>query len=244
MIENDSRTTVAALCRRAERIGRRIAERDLAGRPLYVVAQSEAVDVFGRSEACDGYTSPRLDLYLRTVIGPRWRGRGPCVVVNDLVLREDCGEFWEPFFLATFLHELAHVVERPEPAPVSVPTEPQRLRFEALVLADATARPVARPDDVRPVAAFDPAHGPRFLRAALHLRHRAARHGVRVGPGLVFDARSRGLSRVNAYRAALGDEPVRMARAAIRDVLAAPSPEPFARLWADDLEALSRKENP
>lgn len=162
------------------------------------------------------------------VAGPR-----AGVVVNDLVLREDCGEFWEPFFLATFLHELAHVVERPEPAPVSVPMEPQRLRFEALVLADATARPVA----VRVAPVVDPAHGPRFVRAALHLRHRAGRHGVRVGPGLVFDARGRGLSHANAYRAALGDEPVRMAHAAIRDVLAAPLPEPFARLWADDVEA-------
>lgn len=237
MIEKDSRSTVAALCRRAERIGRRIADRDLAGRPFYVVAQSEAVEVFGRSEECDGYTSPRLDLYLRDVIGPRWRGRGPCVVVNDLVLREDCGEFWEPFFLATFLHELAHVVERPEPAPAPAPLDPQRLTFESLVLAHATSRPVARPDAVRVAPVVDPAHGLRFVRAALHLRHRAARHGVRVGPGLVFDARGRGLSHTNAYRASLGDEPVRMAHAAIRDVLATPLPEPFARLWADDVEA-------
>ncbi len=95
---------------------------------------------------------------------------------------------------------------------------------------DRTRQPLR----VAPVV--DPAHGPRFVRAALHLRHRAGRHGVRVGPGLVFDARGRGLSHANAYRAALGDEPVRMARAAIRDVLATPLPEPFARLWADDVE--------
>ncbi len=222
---------VANLCILAEALCRRIAPRDLAGVPVYVVPQSALPADLGTADACDGYTTPSLDLYLRDVIGPCWRGRGPCMVINDLVLREEAPDDLETHFLATVLHELAHVLERPALYRDRPEEELARLMFEALLLAQVVAEPLS-PEEVS--AAFLH-HGERFIRAALHLRRRAEFAGVCIGPALVCPNRQYGLSHANAYQAALGDEPIRLADASIRDVLAGQPPEEFARLWADDL---------
>ncbi|MBM3984031.1 MAG: hypothetical protein FJ304_27950 [Planctomycetes bacterium] len=230
--------TVATLCRRAESLCRRVAPRDLAGVPVYVVPQSAALGLFGHAKECDGFTVPSLDLYVRHAIGPAWRGRGPCMVVNDIALVADVPEDLEPYFLATAIHELAHILERPELYSGRSEPEPARLTFEALVIARAVAEP---PTDVTEAAEFL-THDERFIRAALHLCHRAARVGEPVPLSLVWNHRCYGMSHVRAYRAALDDEPRRMADARIRDVLATPPPEPFARLWADDLDHHNREE--
>jgi hypothetical protein len=70
---------VATLCRWAEDLCRRIVPRDLGDTPLYIVPLSQIQSMLGGPCACDGYTSPSLDLYLRNDIGPAWRGRGPCL---------------------------------------------------------------------------------------------------------------------------------------------------------------------
>jgi hypothetical protein len=229
--------TVATLCRRAESLCRRVAPRDLAGVPVYVVPQSVAVELFGHAKECDGFTTPSLDLYVRHAI-PAWRGRGPCMVVNDIALVADVPDDLEPYFLATAIHELAHILERAELHSVRSEPEPARLTFEALVIARAVAEP---PTEATEAAEFL-THDDRFIRAALHLCHRAARVGEPVPLPLVWNRRCYGMSHVRAYQAALGDEPRRLADAAIRDVLATPPPEPFARLWADDLDHHSREE--
>jgi hypothetical protein len=103
--------------------------------------------------------------------------------------------------------------------------------FEALLLAHV----VAEPPSSEEARASPPHHGQRFIRAALHLRHRAEVAGVCIGSALVCPNREYGLSHANAYRDALGDEPICLADARLRDVLASPPPEEFSRLWADDL---------
>jgi hypothetical protein len=222
---------VANLCARAEALCQQTAPRDLAGVPLYVVPQSALPADRGTAEACHGYTTPSLDLYLRDVIGPAWRGRGPCMVINDLALLGEAPDELETCFLATALHELAHILERPALYRERPNAEPARLMFEALLLAHV----VAEPPSSEEARASLPHHGQRFIRAALHLRHRAEAAGVCIGAALVCPNRQYGLSHVNAYRAALGDEPIRLADARIRDVLASPPPQDFSRLWADDL---------
>jgi len=222
---------VANLCAQAETLCQRIAPRDLAGLPVYVVPQSALLADLGTADACDGYTTPSLDLYLRDAIGLAWRGRGPCMVINDLVLLDEARDDLETYFLATVLHELAHVLERPALYRERPDAEPARLMFEALLLAQVVAEPPS-PEDAR---ASLPHHGERFLRTALHLRHRAEAAGVCIGPALVCPNRQYGLSHANVYRAALGAEPIRLADARIRDVLASPPPAEFSRLWADDL---------
>jgi hypothetical protein len=85
-------------------------------------------------------------------------------------------------------------------------------------------------------------HGDRFLRAALHLCHRAELTGAWVPTAQVCGGWRYRLSPARAYRAALGDEPRRLTGAAIRDVLDSPAPGPFARLWAADLAHHTREE--
>jgi hypothetical protein len=229
---------VATLCRRAEDLCRRIVPRDLGETPLYIVPLSQIRSMLGGPCACDGFTSPSLDLYLRNDIGPAWRGRGPCMVVNDLDLDCEDPEDIELAVLATVLHELAHILERPRLFHERQDVEPARLLFESIVMASYVQDPL-------PATAQNESrlqHGDRFLRTALHLCHRAERVGTVVAPALVCPNRQYALSNANAYRDALGNEPERMAGSTIPEMLRTTAPEAFARLWADDLAHLSREE--
>jgi hypothetical protein len=223
---------VANLCARAETLCRQIAPHDLDNLPLYIVSLSRITGILGGPSVCDGFTSPSLDLYLRNDIGSSWRGRGPCMVINDLQFGDEELEDIELVFFATVLHEFAHILERPRLFRERSDAEPTRLAFESIVLAAYVQDPPIEGMPERPGLQD---HGERFIRAALHLRHRAEAAGVAIGPALVCPNRLYGLSHANAYRAALGDEPVRLADIRIRDVLAGPPPEEFSRLWADDL---------
>jgi hypothetical protein len=223
---------VAKFCADAEVLCRRIAPRDLGDTPLYVVPLSRINSILGGPSVCDGFTCPSLDLYLRHDIGSSWRGRGPCMVINDLQFDDEEPADVELALFATVLHELAHILERPRLFHERTNVEPARLLFEAIVLAAYVQDP---PIENMPERMPLRDHGERFIRAALHLCHRAEAAGVCIGPALVCPNRDYGLSHANAYQAALGDEPVRLADAGIRDVLAGPPPEEFSRLWADDL---------
>ena len=93
---------------------RKIAPLDLAGHPLYIVAQSQIASEFGKAEGCHGYTSPSLDLYLQEFFDD-WQGRGPCMVVNDIAIDDDQDpDFHHRVVINCILHELAHIVDRPE----------------------------------------------------------------------------------------------------------------------------------
>jgi hypothetical protein len=79
---------VNAIISRAESLCRRVAPLDLADTPLYILRQTQLPDALGGKAICDGFTAPLLDLYLQAMIGPAWRGRGACLVVNDTVITE------------------------------------------------------------------------------------------------------------------------------------------------------------
>jgi hypothetical protein len=219
---------VAALCRQAKRLCRRVAGPDLADAPIYIVCQSAIADRFGRAEGCEAYTTPSLDLYLADHI-PGYRGRGPCIVVNDLTLAEDRTNDPAYWFTASALHELAHILDRPALFEDRTGENPNKIKFEALCLRGLTAEP-------------DSVGGPRyrgheasFVRTVLHLCHRAARCGRRIAPSAVFNCRSYGLSRPERYAKALADEPRRCAGILFRDILANDPPAAFTRIWHDDV---------
>lgn len=222
MAETESLVAVAeALCRT-------IAARDLAGVPLYIVCQSTIAVEFGRAAGCDGYTTPSLDLYLADHL-PGYRGRGPCFVVNDIMLREDRADDLAYWFTAIALHELAHVLERPALFADRTGENPDKIKFEALCLGslaaepDKTAGPPYR------------GHEAPFIRTVLHLCHRAANVGTHIAPSAVFNCRHYGVSRPQRYATALGDEPRRFAAMLFRDILATEPPRAFSQLWNQDL---------
>ncbi len=223
----------AALVDRAHDLCRAVAGRDLAGHELYIIRQSEISGEYGTAEGCEAYTSPCLDLYLREFIGPHWRGRGPCLVLNDLAMLADVHpEDLEAVVLGITIHELAHILDRPALYRERRDAEPDRLKFEALVLADEVGQP-------RPTVAPQPwtGHGASFIRIALHLRHRAREQGVVLLASALCGGPRYGLSPASAYRAALGDEPTRLARLTFREIAGIEPPTEFTNLWASDVAA-------
>jgi hypothetical protein len=228
---------LAGLCRRAEALCRLVAPIDLAGLPLYLVPQSAIRGAFGDAEETYGYTLNWLDLILQDQLGSAWRGRGPCIVANDIAMRQDLGNDIESTFLATVLHELAHVFERDMRYGPALDASPARMQFEGLRLAQIISEPVPESDHARTIHQ----HDLRFIRALLHLRHRAERHGVRLAPGILFNDGPAVYITPIEYRLALEDEPEQMFDASIRSILAAPPPSLFVRLWNDEREFLTRQ---
>lgn len=222
----------AALVDRAGQLCRAIASRDLTGHELYILRQSAISGEYGIAEGCEAYTSPCLDLYLREFI-PSWRGRGPCLVLNDLAMRADVHpEDWEGVVLTNTVHELAHILDRPTLYRERRDVEPDRLKFEALVLADEVGQ-------LRPTVAPQPyaGHGASFIRIALHLRHRAREHGILLLASALCGGPRYGLSPASAYRAALDDEPTRLAHLSFREIAGNEPPTEFKTLWAGDVAA-------
>jgi hypothetical protein len=219
---------VATLAADAEALCRRVAGHDLAGAPIYIVCQSTLASEFGRAEGCDGYTTPSLDLYLADHIAG-YRGRGPCFVVNDIMLREDQPDDFAYWFSAIVLHELAHVLERRALFDDRAGEDPMKLKFEAICLSKIAAEPEA--------VAGPPyrGHEAPFIRTVLHLRHRAAMAHTRIAPSALFNSRHLGLSRPERYAAALADEPARCAGMSFRDILATKPPRKFSQIWNQDV---------
>ena len=130
------------------------------------------------------------------------------------------------------IHELAHILDRPALYRERPHAEPDRLKFESLVLADEVAQP-------RPTVATQlyAGHGASFIRIALHLRHRAREHGVLLLANALCGGPRYGLSPGSAYRAALGDEPTRLAHLTFCEIAGLEPPLEFTELWASDVAA-------
>lgn len=217
----------------AESLCRTIAPRDLADVPLYIVRQSEISSEFGNAEGCDGFTTPSLDLNVRDFLGNRWCGRGPCMVINDIALLGDCHpDDLDHVTLGVVLHELAHILDRDTLYAERTHVDPLRLKFESLVIADASKRPKPK---VEVPTYFG--HGESFIRIALHVRHRAFHNHVDVAPSQLCAGRRYGLSHAQRYVEALGDEPERFADRTFREIRSVKPPPEFLSVWADDVAA-------
>ena len=142
------------------------------------------------------------------------------VIASEALRQEDAKE------------ELAHILDRPALYRERRDAEPDRLKFEALVLAGEVGQP-------RPTVAPQPyvGHGASFIRIALHLRHRAREHGVLLLASALCCGPRYGLSPASAYRAALGDEPTRLADLTFREIAGIQPPTEFTTLWASDVAA-------
>lgn len=221
---------VRKIIERGVTLCRAVASHELANVPVYIVPQSTLPAELGRSSVCDGFTSPSLDLYVREFI-PDYRGRGPCMVINDLTLCEqtDPADF-EQAMLAVIIHELAHVLERPMLYRMRDETSDVVLAREAAAVVDVIS---SDPSDHELAVPFL-GHEVRFIRVALHLRYRAATAGTDLPEATLCAGRDYGLSHACRYREALSDEPARLAEQSISAVLARPPPLAFTRLWESD----------
>ncbi len=181
----------------AESVCRQIATLDLANYPLYILPQSRLVGLFGQAGNAYAYTTPSLDLYVRDYIDD-WRGRGPCVVINDLALDEDCDpEFHREMVLNSAIHELAHILDRPQLVP-DRNVDPVRIQFETLVIANAANSEQSTP--------ASHGHGLSFIRIAVHLVGRANLNGHDVRPAGVIRMRELSPSSIDQYVDVIGPE--------------------------------------
>lgn len=224
-----------------------IAPNDFASWPLYMVWLSELQTGFDGVTMC-GFTIHSLDLIARPYIR-NWQGRGPAFAVNDIALTVDANSFlgyrasrpdearrwFDAAAREIALHEVAHIldrgVERGEP-PAPELMEAVRQAINGDVKATVSHEP--------PVHA-DPFHGPRWMRAALHVTWR---HNQRTGRVVSYESVltpwNSGLSPAWDYYAALGNEPERMADQTFGEILSSPLPAAFAELWESDIKKLQR----
>lgn len=170
---------VGILLARAKWLCHTVATSDLGETPLYVVRQSELPTGTFAGDHHYAFTTPSLDIYLRDHILDH-RGRGACMLINDLALVDDYDPEDLQFVVpALVLHELAHILDRPALFEDRTGVDPNKLLFEALIIANATKRP---PRDDLPAYY---GHGASFIRIVLHLCHRASLAGVCIAPAAI-----------------------------------------------------------
>jgi hypothetical protein len=216
---------------------------ELAGVPLYLLLQSELPAELGGDSVCGAFTQPALCWHVRRHLGDGWRGPGPTVVFNDRkITQEHAPDFVAVAFLGYAIHELGHVLAGDWLPWIRFSRKPNRKEAAQLaeVIGEASTIDAAllMADGRR--THFLNHDGP-WIRTVCHLRYRAeAFAGIRIPASRLF--RFHNLFRPETYELSLSDEPARMARVSIADVLAAPMPDHFAALWEENLQDFDRNE--
>lgn len=180
---------------------------------------------------------------LRAYLLP-WRGPGVVLVFNMAALAEQATRKYPSMPLEQTLsvetdrvavHELAHTVGQGTP-PYYAGAAPPQLPDEIMpagVAAAMTNSPAPQSHQRAPWSS----HGTDFLRAALHLAHRA-----RMAPGHVIPSHSYQLSPASDYAEALGDEVQRLEYEPFEAVKATIPPVAFSDLFAADTLAWFSRE--
>lgn len=208
------------------------------GTPVYVRSFEELgipVDYRIRGSRCYGCHSKLGDLKEREKVDD-WRGRGALLKINlDLIRQDNPSDDSHHKIRAVTLHELAHYVER-----LRIPIErneledwpePLRLAFEKL---QAKNFEVDEPDEpVEPLPWVG--HGDDFIRACIHIQHRAAKLGHYYSLNAMHVAgNTYALSDPDLYREALGDEPQRLENLPLADIWQHEPPATFETVWLHD----------
>ncbi len=185
----------------------------------------------GFADDLHGVTCPSLDRYVREYADD-YRGGGPAMVINEGAIRE-CSHpnDVEYIILATVLHELAHILERPTHyAERTADVDSMRIKFDALTIAHATRQPW--PVDVPAYHGHDQV----FICTCLHLAYRAQQAGVAICPNVFCAGRGYGLYPATSYQRALGDEPAQLRHLKFQEILTIEPPAAFTALWQDDVK--------
>ena len=227
----------------------------LIGKPTYTILASEAG--YESTSVEFGDTGGFYDVFFRHTISPeRWRGRGAGMVIHEETLSWEASRHrhsgwcqangqagflhsptmsvprFNRLFWGVVLHEAAHLVAEnlfstaeveglDEPAKVEIVERWRRTRAEE----STTPQPVDHPW----MSAGD--HGPRFVRAAVHLTWRAIRDGYsEFDFGDVLPDRYYGLD-TKLFRSSLSTECRRRSDESIEGILDSPQPLNYQRLW-------------
>lgn len=211
------------------------------GAPVYVLGSDELPAP--ETATWTGWTVVDLDLeaYPFLKSAGRWRGRGPAVVLCwfGLACRSGCIRELVGRYLATLIHELAHVAAR---ASIDVPIVPvETPETNDAATAETKLRRAFRERSRRiecPCPETLPTfagHDLFFLRALVHLVHRSHTLGIDVDLADAFDAEGHGLSALESYAAALGDEPTIFHSLPISEVMRLPVPDALLELYSADV---------
>ncbi len=195
-LELSDEPTVAELAAAAVAFCRRICQTDFADVPLYVIAEPRcaAAEVFFGDTSFRGLAALHLDILLRDSIGDAWQGRGACVIVKpkrsfcefagelaalgERVDTRKAAEYTARFFLATTLHEVAHVLCDRWHLGLSAITE--RIDAPPIALACVESMAVEESNLLFPLADAFRHHGQAWHRTLAHVLHRAEAAGVDV----------------------------------------------------------------
>jgi hypothetical protein len=160
-----------------------------------------------------------------------WHGHAPIITfVDDLCESFECQ--------GQFLHELAHVVPQPEPRP-DIDEPPSAYEWQDAEFLELCSRPVDGTTEQPWIG-----HDAGFIRRGLHIHFRAVNRRWLLTPGdLCLTGEHYGTSDINAYLAALGDEPDRCRLLSFAEIETIPAPESFTRLFVDDVARWQAKEN-
>jgi len=185
---------------------------ELAQRPLYIVTTDE-MGIVRRRQGCFALVGPALDIACREAIGPRWRGRGWCILMDRL----DDG-------IGTLVHELGHILDG---------TMPWRElgRFSPEEVAEFVGSRVREQFAGNPYpqqTAVQSGHGPEWHRAIIHLRYRAMLTGASIG---WHEITTHARCPMHELVRALGDEPHTCRHKTFADFMARPLPRRFRKLW-------------
>jgi len=211
-------------------------------RTIYVVSASSVPERY-RPRGTFGITGRGLDLIFRQEIGERWVGRGAVILLNPSeavsyakLLIGNPAINARRILWRTAAHEASHIADRP-----ILPSEekdedlqPKADDISSALLAEfcAVESPLAV---LEPVAWHD--HDARFFRLLFHVAHRIMPFvDVHLCRYDWADTLQYALpSSDYKYRAALGDEPERLADVPLTEISSIPPPTAFTNVWANDL---------
>lgn len=181
-----------------------------------------------------GHTSADLCHVMRDVIGDRWSGPGPAIVINDVAIDQIASAAWFPHKLpvgaALSAHEAAHRVVDRLFAPQHTGSTEASYFDQIQTLATRPAGAVSRGEWL--------VHGPDFIRASIHLAYRLARLGWTIAAGNIFCPTQAGVqSRSDKYYDCLENECERLAGVPVREVLMVEPCGEFLLLWWQDSHA-------
>ena len=185
-----------------------------------------------------GLWSPTMADWFRPVISDRWNGQGPAFVLNEDHLIQMHGSFEDSRTLAATIsaHEMAHVIQFPGLFGRMPSDTPSRFR-DGTWFREEMARPQA---ESIPTRTTTEAHGPEFVRLALHVFSRMrALLGQRLPLSRLHDWAGLDLSPGEAYRDSLGSELKRLERVPLTIINKLPMPSGFQELWTRDHELVA-----